>query len=398
MTILSDRIENLAESATIAMSQRSRDLKAKGLDVINLSLGEPDFNTPDFIKEAAKRAVAENYTHYTPVPGYLEVREAIALKLKRDNGLDYHPNQIVVSTGAKQSIINAVLCLVNKGDEVLIPAPYWVSYREMALYSEGTVVPIQAEVEQGFKITPQQLEAHISDKTKLFIFSSPSNPTGGGYTENELRALGEVFKRYPKIHIISDEIYEHIRYIGHHFSMASIPELYERVITVNGVSKAFAMTGWRIGYIAASKQIATACTKIQGQFTSAPSSISQMAAKAAMEADPKDIQFMVDAFARRRKIMIDGLSSIEGLICNEPEGAFYLFPKVDALLGSHFGDRQIKTAEDLCMYLLEEAHVATVDGSAFGADEYIRLSYAASEETLKEAIERIRLAINKLEK
>jgi aspartate aminotransferase len=398
MTILSDRIENLAESATIAMSQRSRDLKAKGLDVINLSLGEPDFNTPDFIKEAAKRAVAENYTHYTPVPGYLEVREAIALKLKRDNGLDYHPNQIVVSTGAKQSIINAVLCLVNKGDEVLIPAPYWVSYREMALYSEGTVVPIQAEVEQGFKITPQQLEAHISDKTKLFIFSSPSNPTGGGYTENELRALGEVFKRYPKIHIISDEIYEHIRYIGHHFSMASIPELYERVITVNGVSKAFAMTGWRIGYIAASKQIATACTKIQGQFTSAPSSISQMAAKAAMEADPKDIQFMVDAFARRRKIMIDGLSSIEGLICNEPEGAFYLFPKVDALLGSHFGDRQIKTAEDLCMYLLEEAHVATVDGSAFGADEYIRLSYAASEETLKEAIERIRLAIAKLEK
>jgi len=398
MTILSDRIENLAESATIAMSQRSRDLKAKGVDVINLSLGEPDFNTPDFIKEAAKRAVAENYTHYTPVPGYLEVREAIALKLKRDNGLDYHPNQIVVSTGAKQSIINAVLCLVNKGDEVLIPAPYWVSYREMALYSEGTVVPIQAEVEQGFKITPQQLEAHISDNTKLFIFSSPSNPTGGGYTENELRALGEVFKRYPKIHIISDEIYEHIRYIGHHFSMASIPELYERVITVNGVSKAFAMTGWRIGYIAASKQIATACTKIQGQFTSAPSSISQMAAKAAMEADPKDIQFMVDAFARRRKIMIDGLSSIEGLICNEPEGAFYLFPKVDALLGSHFGDRQIKTAEDLCMYLLEEAHVATVDGSAFGADEYIRLSYAASEETLKEAIERIRLAIDKLEK
>jgi len=398
MTILSDRIENLAESATIAMSQRSRDLKAKGVDVINLSLGEPDFNTPDFIKEAAKRAVAENYTHYTPVPGYLEVREAIALKLKRDNGLDYHPNQIVVSTGAKQSIINAVLCLVNKGDEVLIPAPYWVSYREMALYSEGTVVPIQAEVEQGFKITPQQLEAHISDNTKLFIFSSPSNPTGGGYTENELRALGEVFKRYPKIHIISDEIYEHIRYIGHHFSMASIPELYERVITVNGVSKAFAMTGWRIGYIAASKQIATACTKIQGQFTSAPSSISQMAAKAAMEADPKDIQFMVDAFARRRKIMIDGLSSIEGLICNEPEGAFYLFPKVDALLGSNFGDRQIKTAEDLCMYLLEEAHVATVDGSAFGADEYIRLSYAASEETLKEAIERIRLAIDKLEK
>ena len=398
MTILSNRIENFGESATIAMSQLSRDLAGKGVDVINLSLGEPDFNTPDFIKEAAKNAIDENYTHYTPVPGYLDVRKSIALKLKRDNGLEYSPDQIVISTGAKQSIINTVLCLIDNGDEVLIPAPYWVSYREMALYSEGKVVPIKAEVEQGFKITPEQLEDHITDKTKLFIFSSPSNPTGGGYTAAELRALGEVFKRHPKIHIISDEIYEHIRYVGSHFSMASIPELYDRVITVNGVSKAFAMTGWRIGYIAASKQIAKACTKIQGQFTSAPSSISQMAAKAAMESNPSEIKFMVDAFAIRRKIMIDGLSSIPGLICNEPEGAFYLFPKVNSLFGSSFGARKIETAQDLCMYLLEEGYVATVDGSAFGADKYIRLSYAASEDTLKEAIHRISSAISKLER
>jgi aspartate aminotransferase len=398
MTILSDRIENLGESATIAMSQMSRDLAAKGVDVINLSLGEPDFNTPDFIKSAAKKAINENYSQYTPVPGLLEVRKSIALKLKRDNGIDYTPEQIVISTGAKQSIINTVLCLVNKGDEVLIPAPYWVSYREMALYSEGTVVPIKAEVEQGFKINPEQLEAHITEKTKLFIFSSPSNPTGGGYTETELRALGEVFKRHPKIHIISDEIYEHIRYIGSHFSIASISDLYERVITVNGVSKAFAMTGWRIGYIAASKKIAQACTKIQGQFTSAPSSISQIATKAAMEADPSEIKFMKEAFSVRRSIMIEGLSAIPGLIVNEPEGAFYLFPKVSTLFGSSFGNRKIENALDLCMYLLEEAHVATVDGAAFGADEYIRISYATSDEILKEAIRRISNAISKLVK
>ena len=398
MSILSDRIENLGESATIAMSQMSRDLAAKGVDVINLSLGEPDFNTPDFIKEAAKKSIDENYTHYTPVPGYLEVRKSIAQKLKRDNDLEYTAEQIVLSTGAKQSIINTVLCLVNKGDEVLIPGPYWVSYREMALYSEGTVVPIKTGVEQGFKITPSQLESHITEKTKLFIFSSPSNPTGSGYTENELRALGEVFKRHPKVHIISDEIYEHIRYTGSHFSMARINELYDRVITVNGVSKAFAMTGWRLGYIATSKQIAKACTKIQGQFTSAPSSISQMAAKAAMEVDPAEIKFMVDAFAIRRKIMMNGISSIEGLTCVAPEGAFYLFPKVSALFGSSFQGKNISNSQDLCMYLLQEAHVATVDGSAFGADEYIRLSYAASDEVLKEAISRIAKAISKLEK
>ncbi len=396
--ILSDRIENLGESATIAMSRMSRDLAAKGADVINLSLGEPDFNTPDFIKSAAKRAIDENYSHYTPVPGLLEVRKSIAHKLKRDNNLEYTPEQIVISTGAKQSIINTVLCLVNKGDEVLIPAPYWVSYREMALYSEGTVVPIKTEVEDGFKINPEQLEAHITEKTKLFIFSSPSNPTGGGYTETELRALGEVFKRHPKIHIISDEIYEHIRYIGSHFSIASIPDLYERVITVNGVSKAFAMTGWRIGYIAASKKIAQACTKIQGQFTSAPSSISQMATKAAMEADPSEIKFLKEAFSVRRDIMIEGLSAIPGLIVNEPEGAFYLFPKVSALFGSSFGNRKIENAHDLCIYLLEEAHVAAVEGAAFGAGEYIRISYATSAEILKEAIRRISNAISKLVK
>lgn len=398
MTILSDRIEQLGESATIAMSQKSRDLAAQGIDVINLSLGEPDFDTPDFIKEAAKKAIDENYTHYTPVPGYPAVRQAVAYKLKRDNNLDYSPDQIVLSTGAKQSIINTVLCLINKGDEVIIPSPYWVSYKEMAQYSEGTVVTFQTGVENNFKITPDQLETHISDKTKLFIFSSPSNPTGSAYTKSELLAIGEVFKRQPKVHIISDEIYEHIRYVGEHFSLACIPEIHDRVITVNGVSKAFAMTGWRLGYIAASKQIAKACTKIQGQFTSAPSSISQMATKAAMDADPSQIQFMVDAFAKRREIMIKGLTEIEGMVCNHPEGAFYLFPKVDAFFGLRYGDKIIENDSDLCMYLLEEAHVACVGGSAFGADNYIRISYAASEETLLEALKRIARAISNLEK
>ena len=396
MKLLSNRIEQLGESETIAMSQRSRDLNARGINVINLSLGEPDFNTPDFIKAAAKKAIDENYSYYPPVAGYQDVREAIAKKLQRDNGLTYHANQIVISTGAKQSIMNAVLCLVNPGDEVIIPAPFWVSYKEMVNYAEGHVVEVKAEVEHNFKITPEQLEAAITTKSKLFIFSSPSNPTGGAYSETELRALGEVFARHPNITIISDEIYEHIRYDGKHFSLASIPALYDRVITVNGVSKAFAMTGWRIGYLAASLEIAKACTKIQGQFTSAASGISQMAAKAAMEANPAEVKYMVDAFAKRREIMYDGLSSIPGFICNRPEGAFYLFPKVNALFGKVAGERKIDNASDLCMYLLEEAHVATVPGSAFGADEYIRLSYAASDESLRSAISRIKQAVQRL--
>lgn len=397
MSILSDRIERLAESETIAMSQRSRDLKAKGIDVINLSLGEPDFNTPDFIKEAAKQAIDDNYSHYPPVAGYVPVRSAIARKLERDNGLSYSNDQIVMSTGAKQCLINAVLCLVNPGDEVLIPAPFWVSYREMVRIAEGEVVPINTTVEEDFKITPEQLEAHITPKTKLFLFSSPSNPTGGAYSKEELLALAEVFKHHPHVYILSDEIYEHIRYEGEHFSLAAVPELHERVILVNGVSKAFAMTGWRVGYLAANKTIAKACVKMQGQYTSATSGISQMATKAAMEADPAQVQFMVDAFRKRREVMIQGLSQIEGLVCNRPEGAFYLFPKVSDLFGKRAGERTISNASDLSMYLLEEAHVATVPGSAFGAGDYIRISYAASEEDLQKAITRIKTAIDQLD-
>lgn len=397
MSLLSDRIERLAESETIAMSQRSRDLKAKGIDVINLSLGEPDFNTPDFIKRAAKQAIDDNYSHYPPVAGFAEVREAIVHKLKRDNGLTYSPNQIVISTGAKQCLINTVLCMVNPGDEVLIPAPFWVSYREMVKIAEGEVIQINTGVEDNFKITPEKLERHITPRTKLFMFSSPSNPTGGAYSKEELLALAEVFKLHPQVHIISDEIYEHIRYEGDHFSLAAVPELHDRVILVNGVSKAFAMTGWRVGYLAANAEIAKACIKMQGQYTSATSGISQMATKAAMEASPDQVQFMIEAFRQRREIMINGLSQINGFICNRPEGAFYLFPKVSDLFGKSTAGRTIENATDLSMYLLDEAHVATVPGSAFGADEYIRLSYAASEEDLHKAIGRIKNAIDQLD-
>ena len=373
MNVFSDRIQKLAESETIAMSQKSRDLKALGHDVINLSLGEPDFNTPEVIKNAAIQAVKDNVSHYTPVPGLVEVRKAIAAKLKRDNDLEYSMDQIVVSTGAKQSLMNTVLCLVNPGDKVVVATPYWVSYKEMIGFAEGHMIEVQAGVEQDFKITPEQLDAHLDQDTKLFMFSSPSNPTGGAYSKEELLALGEVFKKYPNVFIISDEIYEHIRFEGDHFSLAAIPELYSRVITVNGVSKSFAMTGWRIGYIAASKEIAKACTKMQGQFTSAPSGISQMATVAAMEMNPADLEPMVKEFKKRRELMIDGLSKIDGVVCNRPEGAFYLFPKISSLFGKSHNDMQINNASELSMYLLETAHVATVSGSAFGADEYIRL-------------------------
>ncbi len=396
MNVLSDRIQRLGESETIAMSQKSRDLKALGHDVINLSLGEPDFNTPEIIKNAGIQAIKDNYSHYTPVPGLVEVREAIVAKLKRDNRLEYSIDQIVVSTGAKQSLMNTVLCLVNPGEKVVVATPYWVSYKEMIGFAEGEIIEVQAGVEQNFKITPEQLDAHLDHDTKMFMFSSPSNPTGGAYSKEELLALGEVFKKYPNVFIVSDEIYEHIRFEGEHFSLAAIPELYSRVITVNGVSKSFAMTGWRIGYIAASKEIAKACNKMQGQFTSAPSSISQMATLAAMEMDPILLKPMVAEFKKRRELMIGGLSSIEGLVCNRPEGAFYLFPKVSSLFGKRHADRTINNAGDLCMYLLEVGHVATVSGSAFGADEYIRLSYAASEEDLKKALTRIKKAIDQL--
>ncbi len=396
MTILSNRIERLAESETIAMSQRSRDLRAQGHDVINLSLGEPDFNTPDTIKDAGIQAINDNVTHYPPVPGFPEVRKAIAEKLLRDNGVKYTPDQIVLSTGAKQSLMNVVLCLINPGDEVLVATPYWVSYKAMVDFAEGNFKEVHADVEQDFKLSPEQLDAALTDKSKLFMFSSPSNPTGAAYSESELRALGEVFKKYPKVHIISDEIYEHIRFEGEHFSLAAIPELYDRVITVNGVSKSFAMTGWRIGYIAASLPIAKACTKMQGQFTSAPSGISQMATLKAMETSADELKEMVNAFAKRREVMIEGLEQIEGMICNRPEGAFYLFPKVSALFGKKSNSQPIEDASALCMYLLNEAHVATVPGTAFGAPNYIRLSYAASEAELKEALRRIKSAIEAL--
>ena len=324
------------------------------------------------------------------------MRTSICKKLKRDNALDYSIDQIVVSTGAKQSLMNTVLCLVNPGDKVVVATPYWVSYKEMIGFAQGEMIEVKAGVEQNFKITPEQLDEHLEQDTKLFMFSSPSNPTGGAYSKDEMLALGEVFKKYPNVFIISDEIYEHIRFEGEHFSLAAIPELYDRVITVNGVSKSFAMTGWRIGYIASSKEIAGACNKMQGQFTSAPSGISQMATIAAMEMDPAELRPMVNEFKKRRELMITGLSAIEGLVCNRPEGAFYLFPKVSSLFGKSHNGRQINNAGDLCMYLLEMAHVATVSGGAFGADEYIRLSYAASEEDLQKALNRIKSAIEQL--
>ena len=396
MAILTERIEQLAESATIAMSQRSRDLRSKGIDVINLSLGEPDFNTPEFIKEAAKKAIDDNYSHYPPVPGFPEVRQAIANKLKRDNNLDVEANQVVISTGAKQSIMNAVLCLVDPGDEVVLPAPYWVSYREMIRFAEGTPVEVPTALENDFKITPGQLEKAITAKTKLILFSSPSNPTGGAYTKEELLALAEVIRRHPEVYVICDEIYELIRFVGTHFSLASIADIQDRVITVNGVSKAFAMTGWRIGYMAANQEIARACAKMQGQFTSAASGISQKAAQAALEADPQSVRYMLDAFRQRRQLMIDGLRSIPGFECNEPEGAFYLFPRITSLLGKSHQGQTLNNSSDLCMYILEKGHVATVPGSAFGAEGYIRISYAASEADLHKALTRISQVINEL--
>ncbi len=397
MAILTERIERLAESATIAMSQRSRDLKAKGIDVISLSLGEPDFDTPDFIKAAAKQAIDDNYSHYPPVPGYMELREAIAKKLKRDNNLDYKPSQIVVSTGAKQSLMNAILCLVNPGDEVILPSPYWVSYREMIRFAEGVVVDVASSLESNFKITPEQLEGAITPKTKMMLFSSPSNPTGSAYTKEELIALAEVIKKHPQLIVICDEIYEHIRFVGTHFSLAEVDDIKDRVITVNGVSKAFAMTGWRIGYLAASEEIAKACSKMQGQFTSGASGISQKAAQAAMEALPSSVDYMKEAFRQRRALMIKGASEIPGFECNEPEGAFYLFPRVAQLFGKSHSKGIINDSNDLCMYLLDTAHVATVPGSAFGLEGYIRISYAASEEDLQEAITRITKAVKELD-
>ena len=393
MIRLSERLLTMEESATIAMSRKSRELKAQGKDIISLSLGEPDFFTPQFIKDAALEAMNNNFTMYTPVPGYEDLRESIALKFKRDNNLVYTKDQIVVSTGAKQSIANVVLSLINPGDEVIIPAPYWVSYLEIVKVAEGIPVIVHAGIENDFKITGAQLEAAITPKTKLMLFSTPCNPTGSVYSKDELKDLANVLQKYPSLIALSDEIYEHINFEGKHESLAQFPEIYDQVVTVNGVSKAWAMTGWRLGYIAAHRDIAAACDKVQGQFTSATCSITQKAAIAAMNADPKVLDEMIGAFKSRRKLVLDALAGIPGLISNKPGGAFYVFPNVSSFFGKSYNGRIISNSDELCMYLLEEGLVALVGGDAFGDPNCMRISYAASEKTLTEAMKRIKNAL-----
>jgi len=396
MIELSERLQAMEESATIAMSQKSRELKAEGKDVISLSLGEPDFNTPDFIKAAANLAIKDNYTNYTPVPGYEDLRKAIANKFKRDNDLHYATNQIVVSTGAKQSIANVSMSVVNAGDEVIIPAPFWVSYIEIVKVSEGVPVIVNAGIDTDFKITAEQLEKAITEKTKLMIFSTPCNPTGSVYSKEELRALADVLVKHPQIVVICDEIYEHINFGTRHESLAQFDDVYNQVVTVNGVSKAWAMTGWRLGYIGANKEIAAACSKIQGQFTSGTCSITQRAAIAAMDADPVVLKDMIAAFGSRRTLVLDKLNEIEGVKTNVPGGAFYVFPDVSYFYGKSFNGTTIENGSDLAMFLLNEALVALVTGEAFGDPNCIRISYAASEEVLTEAMKRIKEALEKL--
>lgn len=390
---LSERILQMSTSATLAMAAKARELKAQGKDIIGLSLGEPDFNTPDFIKDAAKEAIDQNYNSYSPVDGYVDLKQAIAEKFKRDNHLQYIPAQIVVSTGAKQSLANVALAVINPGDEVILPAPYWVSYAEIVKLAEGVPVEVATSIETDFKMTPAQLEAAITPKTKMLWYSSPCNPSGSVYSEAELKALAEVLAKHPQIIVVSDEIYEHINFGGKHCSMASIPGMFERTVTVNGVSKAFAMTGWRIGYIGAPEYIAKACNKIQGQITSGANSIAQRATIAALQAPVSRIQFMIDKFKERRDLVLQQLGAIEGFKLNVPEGAFYVFPDVSALFGKTFNGHTINTAADLSMYLLEEANVATVSGESFGNPDCIRISYAASEAELTEAIKRIKAAL-----
>jgi aspartate aminotransferase len=396
MIKLSKRLEAMEESATIAMSQKSRELKAQGKDVISLSLGEPDFYTPQFIKDAAVKAMEENYTMYTPVPGYDDLRESICKKFKRDNGLIYSKDQIVVSTGAKQSIANVVLSIIDPGDEVIVPAPYWVSYIEIVKVAEGVPVIVHAGIEHNFKITANQLREAITDKTKMVIFSTPCNPTGSVYSKEELYALAQVIKDYPQLVVLSDEIYEHINFVGKHESLAQFPEVYNQVVTINGVSKAWAMTGWRLGYIGAPKEIASACSKVQGQFTSGTSSITQRATIAAVEADPAVLSEMIDAFKKRRDLVLNHLNNMPGVKTNVPDGAFYVFPDISAFFGKSYNGFVINTAADLCLYLLSEALIALVTGEAFGDPNCIRISYAASEETLTKAMNRMKEALEKL--
>lgn len=393
MNPLSDRINNLSTSQTLAMAAKARELKAQGKDIISLSLGEPDFNTPDFIKEAAIQAIHDNYSTYSPVDGYVELKEAICRKFKRDNNLIYTSSQIVVSTGAKQSLYNIGQVMLNDGDEVILPAPYWVSYYEIIKLSGGVPVEVPTSVENDFKMTPEQLEAAITPKTKMMWFSSPCNPSGSVYSREELTAIGEVLNKYPNIYIVSDEIYEHINFSGTFCSIASIPGLFDRTITVNGVAKAFAMTGWRIGYIGAPEFIAKACTKMQGQVTSGANSIAQRATITAVDADPSVLEEMVDAFHKRRDLVVGLLKEIPGVKINVPEGAFYVFPDVSYYFGKTLNGVQINNADDLSMYLLEHANVATVTGDAFGNPNCIRFSYATSEELLTEALRRIKEAL-----
>ena len=396
MINLSDCINRLAPSATLAMSQKSSEMKAQGIDVINLSVGEPDFNTPDHIKEAAKKAIDDNYSRYSPVAGYASLREAIVRKLKRENGLDYTSAQISVSNGAKQGVCNTVMALVNKGDEVIIPAPYWVSYPQMVKMADGEPVIVNTGFEQDFKMTAQQLEQAITPKTRLLILCSPSNPTGSVYSREELRELAEVILRHDGVYVLADEIYEHINYTGHLESIAQFEGMQERCIIVNGVSKAYAMTGWRIGYIAAPEWIVKGCNKLQGQYTSGPCSVSQKAAEAAYDSPQSCVEEMRKAFERRRNLIVDLAKDIPGLEVNCPQGAFYLFPKCSSFFGKSDGTRVINSSTDLAMYLLEEAHVATVGGDAFGDSDCFRMSYATSDENIRTAMGRIKAALGKL--
>lgn len=396
MAQLSNRLNRLAPSATLAMSQKSSEMKAQGIDVINMSVGEPDFNTPDHIKEAAKKAIDENYSRYSPVPGYPELRKAIVAKLKNENGLEYGINEILVSNGAKQSVCNTVMALCNDGDEVIIPAPYWVSYPQMAKLAGAEPVIVNAGFEQNFKMTPEQLEAAITPKTRMLILCSPSNPTGSVYSQEELDALAKVILSHEELYVLADEIYEHINYVGKHASIAKAEGMRERTIIVNGVSKAYAMTGWRIGYIAAPEWIVKGCNKLQGQYTSGPCSVSQKAAEAAYTMDQTCVETMRQAFQRRRDLIVELAKDIPGLEVNVPEGAFYLFPKCSSFYGKACGDKVINNSTDLAMFLLEEGHVATVGGDAFGDPECFRMSYATSDDNIREAMKRIKETLAKL--
>lgn len=396
MNELSARLNRLAPSATLAMSQRSNELKASGVDVVNLSVGEPDFNTPDHIKEAAKKAIDENYSRYSPVPGYPVLREAIVEKLKRENNLEYKSSQIICSNGAKQSVCNVVMSLVGEGDEVIVPAPYWVSYTQMVKLADGVPVTVATGLEQNFKMSPEQLEKAITPQTRALILCSPSNPTGSIYSYKELEALAEVLKKHERVMVISDEIYEHINYTGKHASMAQVPGMKERTVIINGVSKAYAMTGWRIGFAAGEEWVIKACNKLQGQYTSGPCSVSQMAAAAAFAGPQECVETMRRAFERRKNLIVSLVREIPGLEVNDPEGAFYLFPKCSSYFGKKDGDTVIKDSNDMALYLLDKGHVATVSGDAFGAPGYFRMSYATDEDSIRKAMKRIAEALAKL--